>query len=54
MLTDLGAALLMRQVSPKEGLEPLIIALSLILGVKVTLLDLDLAPGLSRLSSPSA
>lgn len=35
VLTDFGAALLMRQVSLKAGLETLIIALFLILGVKV-------------------
>ncbi len=35
VLTDLGAALVMKQVSFKAGLETLIIALFLILGVKV-------------------
>ena len=35
VLTDLGAALVMRQISFKAGLETFIIALFLILGVKV-------------------
>ena len=35
VVTDLGAALLMRQISLVAGLETLIIALFLILGVKV-------------------
>ncbi|MGY4706197.1 hypothetical protein ACVNPS_00370 [Candidatus Bipolaricaulota sp. J31] len=35
VVTDLGAALLMRQLSLVAGLETLIIALFLILGVKV-------------------
>jgi len=35
VLTDLGAALIMRGISLKAGLETLIIALFLILGVKV-------------------
>ena len=35
VLTDFGAALLMKQISLKAGLETLIIALFLILGVRV-------------------
>lgn len=35
VLTDIGAALMMRQISFKAGLETFIIALFLILGVKV-------------------
>jgi len=35
VLTDIGAALMMKQISFKAGLETFIIALFLILGVKV-------------------
>ncbi len=36
VITDFGAALVMRQISFKAGLETLIIAVFLIIGVKVT------------------
>ena len=43
-LTDLGAALVMKQISFKAGLETLIIALFLTLGVKVASIILNCLP----------
>ena len=36
VLTDLGAALFMKEISPKAGIETLVIAIFVIVGVKVS------------------
>ena len=36
VLTDLGAALFMKEISPKAGIETLVIAIFVIIGVKVS------------------